>query len=369
MDYKAAGVDLVSGDTASTIMYEASRMTWESRKNLVGKIETPTDFFGAVRAVRAADFSDALLGINFDGVGTKIEIAERLGDHSTIANDLFAMVCDDAAIRGAEPLLFGSILDFSRISVPVVRQLALGMINAAKLARVAVMNGEVAELGSRVQGYSDSAYNWGGAVVWIGREQRLLTGSRIEIGDSIIAVRESGFRSNGISLVRKIFTSTHGPQWHTQSFGDGTLGAAVLHPSIIYTPLLVELSGGYCFPQKVQLAAAVHVTGGGVPGKLGRVLHGTNYGAELSDLFAPCSAMTYAQKLGKIVEEEAYRTWNMGQGLLLICREPQLVLELAGQSGFEARVAGVISETPGIRILSKGYCKPGSWLNFKGVEK
>jgi len=368
LNYKAAGVDIDVGDSASRIMYEASRRTWDYRRDLPGFVETPAEFFAGVRSVDAGRFANALVGLNFDGVGTKIEIAERMRYHATIAHDLFAMVCDDAAVRGAEPALFGSILDCSRISLDVVKQLASGMIEAAKRSRVAVMNGEIAELGGRVQGFGPNAYNWGGAVFWIARRDRLLSGNRIRTGHAIIAAMERGFRSNGISLVRKVFSETYGQNWHNHSFKRKPLGTWVLEPSIIYTRLLVDLTGGYSGEPTGDITGAAHVTGGGVPGKLARLLYATGLGATLDNLYEPAEIMRFVQQKCEINDREAYRTWNMGQGLLIVTPNEKTVLGRAKELGFRATKVGEITKEKGIRILSRGVSEPGAWLNF-GLER
>jgi phosphoribosylformylglycinamidine cyclo-ligase len=360
--YREAGVDVGLGDEASRILFEASRLTWANRRGRIGEIEDVAASFGDVRFFRGLTAADAVLGMNFDGVGTKVEIAERTGRHDTLAHDLLAMVCDDAAIRGAEPVVVGSILDCNRLSVEVVRQLAAGMVEAARIARVAVINGEVAELGGRVQGYGEHAYNWGGAVVWVGRRDRIVTGDAIRAGDAIVAVREPGFRSNGISLARRVFAARYGDGWHARPFGAGTLGEAALAASIIYTPLMVALTGGYDGEARAVVSGMAHVTGGGIPGKLGRLLRRSGHGAVLDDLFEPGEVVRECQAAGAIPDAEAYRTWNMGQGLLIVAPAAEPVLEVAAAGGFEARVAGRITTAPVIEIASRGTETPGTVL-------
>ena len=199
LDYKKSGVDLKLGDICSNIFYEASKLTWENRKNKTGEIIVPLDDFSGIRYIDISKLKDSVIGVNYDGIGTKIEIAERLNNHKTIAYDLFAMVCDDASIRGAEPILLGSIIDFNKLDENVVKELASGMVKAAKEANIAVINGEIAELGYRVSGYEKRKcnYNWGGSILWIAKKNRIIDIKKIRKGDLIIGVKENGFRSNG----------------------------------------------------------------------------------------------------------------------------------------------------------------------------
>lgn len=349
------------------MLFEASRKTWANREGIAGEVFLTSDSFAAQRFIDVRRFADAVVGMNFDGVGTKIEIAERLGDHSTIAFDLVAMVCDDAARFGAEPVLLGSILDFSRISIPVVRQLAAGLVAAAQAARVAVVNGEIAELGSRVAGYTQSSYNWGAGVLWAGRRDRMLSGDAVGPGDAIIAVRERGLRSNGISLVRAACNRAYGDTWHERPLAGSTLGRATLEPSTVYCRLITELTGGLEGAPSARLHGVVHVTGGGVPGKLSRLLSAARpgAGAVLESLHKPPSLMLHCQSLAEISDEEAYQTWNMGNGLLLITPEPDKVLDVAERSGYEAQIAGAITADPGIRIRNEGVGADRTpWLTF-----
>ena len=188
-DYESAGVNIELGDDASKVLYEAARHTWSNRSGRVGEIYTPFDDFSGLRAVKIGGLpEDTVMSFGFDGIGTKVELAERMGKHDTVAYDLFAMVCDDAMVRGGEPALVGSILDVRSLGgngtsyIDFVKQLAKGYIEAAKDANVAVINGEIAELGARIKGRGVFNYNWGAGCVWFAREGRLFKGDEIKRG-------------------------------------------------------------------------------------------------------------------------------------------------------------------------------------------
>jgi phosphoribosylformylglycinamidine cyclo-ligase len=361
--YKDAGVDIELGDESSRIMYEASRFTWQNRSDPLGKIESETNFFGSLRYVGIFEDPELVLGMNSDGVGTKMELAERLGDHRTIAFDLFAMVCDDAAVRGAEPVLVSSVLDFNSVDVNVVQQLAEGMIKAAKESRVCVINGEIAELGERVGGYGRTSYNWSATALWAAKKSRLHSHKAITPGTKIIAVKEDGIRSNGLSLVRHIMSKTYGDEWHVNPECTDILKWA-LSPSRIYTPLLVRLHGGYKDEPSTEIVGAVHVTGGGIPGKLGRVLSQSRLGAKIDNLFPPSEQLLLLQRLGNVPDDECYKTWNMGQGLLILCQNHELIQKIAQESGFNTQLAGEVTDMPGIVIKSKAGKNHEEFLKF-----
>ena len=369
--YEDAGVSLSLGDKASALMYEAARQTWANRKGRLGEVLVPFDDFSGLRAMDVSQLpSGSWMNMGFDGVGTKMEVAERVGDFRTLAFDLFAMVCDDAVIRGAEPVLIGSILDVNSLQgadgdhIFAIEQLAEGYVKAAKEAGVAVVNGEIAELGSRVGGFGDFCSNWGASVVWFARQQRLLTGREVKPGDTVLGLKEEGFRSNGLSLARKVLQEQYGAAWHCESFGETTLGQLVLHPSRIYTRPLVAMTGGFADEPRATLHAAAHITGGGLPGKLGRALKASGLGARLDSPMQPNALMKHLQELAGIRDAEAYRTWNMGQGMVLVSPEPEAVEAVASELGFECQRLGEVIEEPHIQILSQGALQPGQWLEF-----
>jgi len=301
------------------------------------------------------------MNIGFDGVGTKMELAERVKNHRTIAYDLFAMVTDDAVVRGAEPVLIGSILDVNSLEtsekpfIEEVRQLAEGYIGAAKAANVAIVNGEVAELGSRVGGFGPFNYNWGAAVVWFAKKDRMFTGKEIKEKDYLVGLREEGFRSNGLSLVRKIMKNSHGDNWHLVPWKEGNinLGDLALTPSKIYSAAAVDMFGGYDRESKTEVHGIAHITGGGIPGKLGRVLKSSGLGAVIDEPFGPSEFVRYVQSLGNVSDFEAYKTWNMGQGMIIITPKPKEVIKISESHGINAQTIGRVTSEKFIRIKNE----------------
>lgn len=368
--YANAGVDVDIEAEASRIMYEASKETFKNRDGKIGEIVAPFDDFAGLKMVSAEKLPEGtFFSVGFDTAGTKVEIAERVGIHDTIAFDLFAMVCDDALIRGGEAVLVGSNLDIKSLGtddryLPVIRELAKGYVAAAAEANVAVINGEIAQMGSLMTGYGDFPYHWGAACVWFARKEKLFTGNEIKAGDSVVMLREHGFRANGWSLVRKILGEAYGEKWHEQNFGESTMGIAALTPSIIYSRAVVALHGGFETEGSCKIHGVAHITGGGVPEKMMRVLRPSGLGAKLTNLFAPPEIMSHCQSLGKVPDHDAYRAWNMGQGMALITPEPEKVIAEIQQFGIEAILAGEITKTPGVKITSQGTESPGQVLEF-----
>ncbi|MCL4387122.1 MAG: AIR synthase-related protein [Patescibacteria group bacterium] len=369
VSYKDSGVNIELGNDASKVLYEAAKKTWENRKGKIGEVASPFDDFSGVRVIDVSKLPEgSLMCLGFDGVGTKVEIAERLEKHNTVAYDLFAMVCDDAVIRGGEPAVLGSVLDINSLEsgdkshIELIKQLAFGYINAAKEAGVAVINGEMAELGARVSGFGAFNYNWCAGLLWFAKKERLFTGKEIKVGDQIVALKEKGFRSNGLSLVRKILKDNYSDNWHKKEFNGKNLAELVLEPSKIYSKAICQMNGGFLDEPKAEIHGVAHITGGGIPGKLGRVLKPSGLGARLDNLFKPCELMLHLQKLGGVPDEEAYKTWNMGQGMLVVTPEPEKVIEIVKSFNIEAQIAGEITAEKGIEVISRGFFQKGRKL-------
>jgi phosphoribosylformylglycinamidine cyclo-ligase len=240
-----------------------------------------------------------------------------------------------------------------------IAQLASGYVAAATAARVAVVNGELAECGPRISGYGPFNLTWNAGVVWFARRSRLLSGAAVRPGDAIVGLAETGCRSNGYSLLRQILQQQHGDSWHTVSLGQTTLGALALHPSRIYAAAVVDMLGGVHWEPQAVLHAVVHVTGGGLPGKLGRLLRRVGLWAVIPHPFSPGPLLRYLQEHGPVSDREAYRVWNMGQGMLLITPQPEAVITVAHQHGITAQIIGEITAQRGIRLHSQGYFGAG----------
>jgi phosphoribosylformylglycinamidine cyclo-ligase len=388
-------VNIELGDDVSRMLYEASKLTHENRPGFLVEFH---ESFSGLRAIPGSVLNDPdglYMNLGFDGVGTKVEISERLDDHSVVAHDLFAMVCDDAVVRGAEPVAIGSILDVRQLddterTREAVQQLGRGYVEAAKAAGVVVVNGEVAELGDRIGGFQHKAnllrrlaafvtrrqlpnnfnYNWGAAVLWIAHKDRILTGHDIEPGDALVGFKESGFRSNGITDVRKAMLEYYGKNWHdlcVVDMDDGsTLGELVQKPSTIYSRLVTDLTGGYDIDRqpKATLTGVAHITGGGQPSKLGRMLEPSGYGAVICDPIDPPGIMLEVQEMRGFDDATAYGKWHMGPVMIVATPNPDEVIEAAQESGIEAQEIGCIDEQPGIKIKNRGAEQQEEWLHF-----
>ena len=344
MKKQGSGLDIDLGNHCSKIAFQWAKKTFDNRKDKPGS--PCLDVEGAFSNIM--DFGGMRLGISSDGIGTKIELAERTGVYNTLGFDLVAMVADDLITSGIEPVNFSNILDVDFLDADIVDSLMSGLHDACNHAGITITGGEIAELGNRIGGYGDKMhFNWCATGIGLLPEgAEPIDGTKIEQGDAVISFRSRGFRSNGFSLLRKIMQYEFGDQWHDVPYdADTTWGRILLTPSLIYTPLIMRLlQKGY------NIRGIVHITGGGIEDNFMRILEATGCGAVLDKLHPPLDVMRRAQELGHVTDEQAYRLWNMGNGMLIVLpvADCQDVIEQAGNTGYQAVVAGHITKEPGI---------------------
>ncbi|MBT3704211.1 phosphoribosylformylglycinamidine cyclo-ligase [Candidatus Peregrinibacteria bacterium] len=333
--YADSGVDIEKGDEASRLAYENAKKTFASRKGMIGEpLVEEGGFTGAL------DMGEYLLVQNDDGVGTKIEVAERIKKFDTLGYDLVAMVADDAACVGAECISISNTIDTNKVDASIIGPLTEGLAKACIENKIVVPGGEIAELGNAVNGNL-----WNATAVGVLQKDKRITGENLAQGDVLIGLHSAGFRSNGFSLVRHILKEAFGEQWHNESYDENTTwGEAVLTPSIIYHQVIMALHGRYKEPTQVTLKGVVHVTGGGIQGNLDRILKKTDLKADLSSLPEPHEPMKKLMELGNVSKDEAYKTWNMGVGMILIVspEEAEKTLQICEQEGYKASQIGQI---------------------------
>ena len=342
-----SGLDIDAGDRCSQNAYAWAKKTFRYREHKPGMPCRNLD--GAFSNM--LDFKGTRIGIASDGIGTKIELAERTQIYRTLGYDLMAMVVDDLATAGFEPTNISNILDVDVLDYGIIDDLMHGLHDAAREASVAISGGEIAELGSRIGGYgSRMHFNWCATAIGILHEnlEHPIDGSGVQPGDLIISLKSQGFRSNGFSLIRQIMTEHFGETWHIARYDDMTTwGEVLLTPSRIFAPVI-----GRLLDAGIHLKGIAHITGGGIEGNLKRVLHANGVGASLNNLFEPLPMMKKICELGRIHQDTAYTYWNMGNGMLVIVDKTAIgpALLHTNKGGYEAVAAGEIVAQPGIKI-------------------
>lgn len=334
--YKESGVDVELGDRCSKIAYDAAKATFAGRKGLMGE---PVSDEGGFTGI--LDMGDFYLVQNDDGVGTKIEVAERMRKFDTLGYDLLAMVVDDAICLGAEVISVTNTLDSPKLDEEMVRGLMKGLQMAALEQKIVVPGGELAELSGALNGAV-----WNATAVGVVAKDRVLDGADIQVGDAIIGLKTDGIRSNGLSLARKILLDEFGEDWVDEKYDDGrTWGEVILTPSKIYHAAILNIIGRYGSPKEHSIKGIVHNTGGGIRGNLPRLLKKHGLGAKLDSLIEPHGFMLKLMELGQVSLEEAYKTWNMGVGMMMVvgAEEADGVVEALSKEGVEAQVIGYVT--------------------------
>jgi phosphoribosylformylglycinamidine cyclo-ligase len=334
--YKESGVDVEMGDKCSKIAYEAAKATFSGRDGMIGRPVVGDGGFAGL-----LDMGDFYLVQNDDGVGTKIEVAEMMFKFDTMGYDLLAMVADDAICMGAEVVSISNTLDTPRLDADMVEGLMAGLKKACLEQKIVVPGGELAELSGALNGAV-----WNATAVGIVGKDKVLDGSTIVEGDAVIGLKSEGIRSNGLSLARMILKENFGEDWVKEPFDDErTWGEVILAPCKIYHRSLLNIMGGYGEDKTHAVKGLVHNTGGGIRGNLPRLLKSRGLGAKLDALIEPHTFMLKLMELGGVSLEEAYKTWNMGVGMMMITAsgDAEAMVQQLADEGIQAQVMGYVT--------------------------
>lgn len=346
-DNTSSGLNIKKGEECSENAFDWAKTTFSNRPQKKGSVIAPDKKSYA----SLLSFGNQKIGITSDGIGTKIEIAERLHKYDTLGFDLVAMVVDDLSSIGVEPTSISNILDVNRLQQPIINSLMQGLATACDTTNVSITGGEIAELGSRVNGYGNQMhFNWSATAIGALPPQLKypIEGTQIKTGQVVVALQSNGFRSNGFSLLRQLMYEHLGEKWHQVNYQKGkTWGEELLTPSKIYTPFIQALIQSNTIPTGIT-----HITGGGIFKNFSRILKFNQLGANLDGLFAPHHAMLNLMKIGNLSFEDAYLYWNMGNGMLIVVEPEELenVTRLAQKMDYKAQKAGVIIDKPKITI-------------------
>lgn len=335
--YKQAGVDIAAGDAASSAAGKAAKTTFAGR---AGKIGEPVDLPGGFAGI--LNFGDYYVVQCCDTVGTKIDLAEKTGDFSGLGYDLLAMVADDAACLGAEVVSVTNTFETKAIDSEKIKAMMNGLAKACREQKIVIAGGEIAEVGAKINGTS-----WGADAIGVVKKDRVVTGENIAVGDLVITLKETSFRCNGYSLVRKILKE-HAPD-------NIDLMKRCAAPSTIYHDALLHVLGRFDEERKAELTGIAHITGGGIPGNIVRILRTAELGVRLNNLFPLSVEMKELAEMGNVPEKEIYEVWNAGNGMMVSCRpeNAEKILALFAEKGMDAQIAGEITNSGKIELQTE----------------
>ncbi len=335
LTYAEAGVDIDAGNLMVEKIKPLVRAT--RRPGADGEIGG----FGGLFDLKAAGFTDPVLVAANDGVGTKLKIAIDAGKHDTIGIDLVAMCVNDLVVQGAEPLFFLDYLATGKLDPEQGAAIVGGIARGCRDAGCALIGGETAEMPGM---YHGDDYDLAGFAVGAAERGQLLPTDDIAEGDVILGLASSGVHSNGYSLVRRIVAAS-GLNWSDPApfDKDVTLAEALLEPTRIYVkPILKAIRSTH------GIKALAHITGGGFPENIPRVLS-KEFSAELDlDTIDVPPVFSWLAKTGGVEANEMMRTFNCGIGMVIVVA-----------SGQAAQVAAVLQEAgetvkPVGRIVPRG---------------
>ena len=344
LDYRAAGVDIEAGDALVEGIKPLARAT--SRAGVMGGLGG----FGALFDLKAAGFTDPVLVSTTDGVGTKLKIAIETGLHDTVGVDLVAMCVNDLVVQGADPLFFLDYFATGKLSVAQARSVIAGIASGCHEAGCALVGGETAEMPGM---YADGDYDLAGFSVGAAERGHLLP-RPMAAGDVILGLASTGVHSNGFSLVRRIVQAS-GLGWTDPApfAPEQTLGRALMTPTRIYVRSMLALH------RTGLLKAAAHITGGGLPGNLPRVLQADTVAA-LTPSWPVPAVFKWLARVGRVPAAEMLRVFNCGVGMVLIVSDPDAATSILEAEGETVSRIGVIEAGNG--AASVRFDPPAGWL-------
>ena len=303
--YSDAGVDIDAATRATDKIKLLARATFNART--LSEIGS----FGGMFDGSFPQMQQPVLVASADGVGTKLKVAFMTGVHNTVGRDLVNHCVNDILVQGARPLFFLDYIATGKLAPDVVASVVEGVANGCKENGCALLGGETAEMPGF---YADGEYDIAGFIVGVVDKVKVIDGSRIAQDDVLLALPSVGLHTNGYSLARKLFFEVAGYQVDTHLDELGmTVGEALLQPHVSYLkPLDGLLDGGL-------IKGLAHITGGGLTDNLPRILPASTAAEIWRGSWPVLPLCQLLQRLGNVTDAEAYRAFNMGVGLVIVC--------------------------------------------------
>ena len=326
INYKNSGVDIDAGNEAVKRIKDKVKATFD--KNVVTGLGT----FGAMyNASWLKDYQEPILVQSIDGVGTKLKVAQMAGNLTTVGEDIVNHSCNDILCQGAKPLTFLDYIAADKVSPKEIKDMVSGMVKACKEAGVSLIGGETAEMpGVYLPGEHDIA----GCITGVVEKEKIITGDKIKEGDTVLGLASVGLHTNGFSLARKIFFESG--EYNVDSRFEElhfSLGKELLVPHHNYAPAVLPIL------EKYEIKGIAHITGGGLVENVPRVLPAGLSLQITKNSWPVLPIFKLMKRLGNVAEEEMYRVFNMGIGLVLIVgadfKSVSADLEKAGEKVYE----------------------------------
>lgn len=340
LSYADSGVDI---DVGNAFVRAIAPLAAKTRRK---GADAALGGFGGIFDIGALGYRDPLLVAANDGVGTKLKIAIETGRHSTIGIDLVAMCVNDLIVQGAEPLFFLDYLATARLDIETGARIVEGIAEGCRQAGCALLGGETAEMPGM---YSGDDYDLAGFSVGAVERDQLLPRPDIAAGDVLLALGSSGLHSNGFSLVRRIVESSSAALDAPAPFDPSTdLVDALLAPTQIYVQPLLKSQR-----QTGAIKAMAHITGGGLPENLPRVLPDGCRAVIDGASWTPPAVFQWLRQSGNVDPHEMARTFNCGVGMVVVTA-PDAAAELISLLGGEDQAVwqiGLVEPSPSQEVV------------------
>ena len=310
IDYKSAGVDIDAGNEAVDLIKDGVRSTFTDN------VLTGLGSFGSLYDLRPIleEYKHPVMVQSVDGVGTKTIIARKLNKFDTIGVDLLSACANDILVMGAKPLTFLDYIANDKLRPKVVQEIVSGMVRACKDTGVSLVGGETAEMPDT---YLPGEHDLVGIITGVVDKENIITGERIKIGDILIGIPSSGLHTNGYSLARKIFFEVGGYGVEDKIPGlQKSVGMTLLEPHINYTNHVLSV-----LKNETKVNGIAHITGGGLIENIPRVLPSGCSASIHRDSWPSLDVFVTMQSIGNIEEEEMYRSFNMGIGMVFVVND------------------------------------------------
>jgi phosphoribosylformylglycinamidine cyclo-ligase len=330
--YKAAGVDI---DLATDLLASLkSRISGTRRPEVLA----PIGGFGGLFRIDLSRWRRPVMVSSIDGVGTKLMVAAMMNKHDTVGHDIVNHCINDIAVQGAEPVYFMDYIGIGKLRSPLYEEVIGGIADACKAQNVTLLGGETAEMPGM---YGDD-YDLVGCITGIVEEEQIISGEKIRPGHIAIGLKSVGLHTNGFSLARKILFEQAGytVSCRPDELDGASVGEALLQPHLCYWPAIRK-----AIESKLNLDGIAHVTGGGLYDNVPRILpNNVAVHFEAKNLHDPPPIFKLLQNCGGIGNQEMYRVFNMGVGMVWFVPEQEvgIALEICLGEGFEAAVIGKV---------------------------
>jgi len=341
---KKSNTTHISAYARAGVNIDAKMNGLASVKKMVNATATPgvLSGIGSFGGLFAAPGKDQVLVASTDGVGTKIKVAAMVGRHDTIGQDIVNHCVNDILVQGARPLFFMDYIGTSKIDGTMLRDIITGICTACKANGCALLGGETAEMPGV---YPPGEYDLVGTIVGVVGRKQVIDGRRVRAGDILIGLPSSGLHTNGYSLARKVIFETAGLGVHDRVPGTGrTVGATLLAPHRSYLKPVMQLLS------RIPLSAMAHITGGGFPDNIPRVLPAGLAAIVDRSAWRVPPLFQFIQTTGGIDRDEMYRVFNMGIGMVLMVRPKDVseAIKILAHAGCSPSIIGaiVIGATP-----------------------